>query len=296
MKTRSLNLLVTLAFLVFSGLAAAHPCVRDPDNPKHKHCANNDETVKVFAAKVYFDNLIGDNITGDGNYYAAEMPVEGSPPGQFVMTLKLRQSRFLFFDFGNRVDCDGIGPDDQACVYDSGDDDRFIQPVPCLFPYDNKDGDGRCSGHKRVVMGFRHAFVPDNGDQNVLINRYMLGMPNGIPANGIAYDGEGDNIEIDFREENRGDDDLRLRFDANCLGQKGRGEFLKITAWNNVENDNIPNDEWQINTGTFGKKACLTRKGNGHREYLVGVFDMDFGYTICILNATGEANQNCPQL
>ena len=120
-------------------------------------------------------------------------------------------------------------------------------------------------------------------------HEYMLDM-----TPDVTFDGEGDNIEVGLREESNKDDDLRIRFDNNCLGESV-GEFLKITAGDNVVGDGI-NDHWKIDTietragegeeppiVTTTKEACLTKKGNGKREDLVGVFDMQFGYTICIL-------------
>ena len=241
---------------------------------------------KDFQARVTFDDLEGDTITSDdgrpyieGTDAHALVPVEFSPPGQFVMTLRLQGNRFLFFNFGAAVDCIGADSGTLECVAD-----KYSTKVPCPFPPGERGvvDDSQCSGYKRVVMGFRHAFVDGS-------EVFMLGMPNGA-----TFDGEGDNIEIDFREESRKDDDLRLRFDANCLGLN-EGDFLKITAWDNVGGDGIPNDEWKIDTGTGTKTACLTKKGNGHRENLIGLFDMQFGYTICILTGTGEGNEDCPQ-
>lgn len=252
---------------------------------------------KGFKVKVTFDDLTGDTIKSDGNpaYFefdgsgvGTSMPVEFSPPGQFAMWLKLAAIRHLFIDFGVAVDCAGAAdPGTLACVADKADDSTFTDPVPCPFPSGERfDDQGsptgtQCSGYKLVSLGFRHS-VDEFGAED----EYMLGM-----VNDVTFDGEGDNIEIDFREESKKDDDLRLRFDANCLGL-GKGDFLKITAWDSIVGDGILNDHWRIDTietdaegniDTTTKTACLTRKGNGKREDLVGLFDMQFGYTICIL-------------
>lgn len=255
---------------------------------------------KGFKVKVTFDDSDGDTIRSDGNgpYFefdgsgvGTEMPVEFSPPGQFTMWLKLAAIRHVFIDFGLAVDCDSeapMNPGTDACVKDKVGD-----IVQCLFPPGKRDpaaddlsppldADTQCSGYKLISLGFRHT-VDDSGAEL----EYMLGM-----TNNETFDGEGDNVEIPLREESKKEDDLRIRFDANCLGLGlDKGDFLKITAWDNVDNDGIPNDEWKIDTididingnPTTTKTACLTKKGNGKREDLVGLFDMQFGYTICIL-------------
>ena len=253
--------------------------------------------VKGYAVKVTFDDLPGDTMKSDGNpsYFdfegsgaGAAMPVEFSPPGQFRMWLKAAAIRHFFFDFGEAVDCAGADPGTLACVFDKADDSTFTDPVPCLFPIGERfddlgaPADTWCSGFKLGAVAFRHT-VDDSGAEL----EYMLGM-----TNGVTFDGEGDNIEIELREESRKEDNLRIRYDANCLGQNV-GDFLKITAWDNVVGDGIPNDEWKIDTIetdderniiTTTKTACLTRKGNGKREDIVGLFDMQFGYAICILD------------
>ena len=180
-----------------------------------------------------------------------------------------------------------MNPSTDACVKDKVGD-----IVQCLFPPGKRDpaaddlnpplnADTQCSGYKLISLGFRHT-VDDSGAEL----EYMLGM-----TNNETFDGEGDNVEIPLREESKKEDNLRIRFDANCLGLN-KGDFLKITAWDNVVGDGIPNDHWLVDTIetaangdiiTTTKTACLTRKGNGKREDLVGLFDMQFGYTICIL-------------
>lgn len=268
---------------------------------------------KVFAVKVTFNDDPFDTIKSDskGSYFdfegsgvGAQIPVEFSPPGQFTMFTKLAAIRHLFIDFGAAVDCAGAVPGTLSCVTDKVDDSMFTDPVPCLFPLGKRFNDqggaanDQCSGYKLVTLGFRHT-VDDSGAEF----EYMLGM-----VNGVTFDGEGDNIEIDLREESKKEDDLRIRFDAKCLGLD-KGDFLKITAWDNVDSDGIPNDEWRIDTIetdpqtdpegviiTTTKTACLTRKGKGQQEDIVGLFDMQFGYTICILanqNAASAADGAC---
>ena len=78
-----------------------------------------------------------------------------------------------------------------------------------------------------------------------------------------------------------------------CLGlAAGAGEFLEITATDNDGSDALPNDEWQIGTGAGMKTACLTKTGKGMSEDLIGLFDMRFGYTVCIL-ADPDAGDLC---
>ena len=240
---------------------------------------------KNFPAKVTFDDLDGDNITSDGNGSYSDgpgvttgVPLEGSPPGQFRMVLVDGEGRFVFMDFGAAVDCeldDGL----QGCVFD---DSGAVEPVLCPFPVGERTdaagttNDALCSGLKQVRMFFRHALnVIVAGDEI-----FMLGMPNGP-----TYDGEADSVEFGFRaEKNVGG--WRLRFDNRCLGIDGLGEFLEITAADNNLNDDavLPNDEWQIGTGAGTKKtACLTKTVRGRSEDLIGLFDMQFGYKVCIL-------------
>ena len=69
-----------------------------------------------------------------------------------------------------------------------------------------------------------------------------------------------------------------------CLGLAASAdEFLEITATDNDGSDALPNDEWQIGTGVGTKTACLTKTVKGNLEELIGLFDMRFGYTVCIL-------------
>jgi len=292
-------MITTLAVILIAEGAVAGPnCNRNSEHPK---CVIDDggSSGKVFAVKVTFDDAGGDTIKSDGANYisdsgvfadsgvGARLPVEFSPPGQFVMTTRLSGDRTLFFDFGAAVDCTDSS-DAGACVLDNTG-----EPVPCLFPpgerftWEGGSADGQCSGHKQVVMGFRHSVDPDTGGEI----EYMLGM-----TNDETFDGKAGGVEIDFREESNRDDDLRLRFDNKCLGQDV-GDFLKITAWRvNEEPEGLTNDHWQIDTiesyidnegkeviTSTTKVACLTKKGNGKREDLVGLFDMQFGYEICIL-------------
>jgi hypothetical protein len=295
-------MITTLAVVMIAEVAVAGPnCIRNPDHPK---CVIDEggSSGKVFAVKVKFDDGDGDTIKSDGANYisdsgvfpdsgvGARLPVEYSPPGQFVMTTRLSGDRTLFFDFGEAVDCTPPHAlsDDGTCVLDN-----TVKPIPCLFPPGERfdafglAADGQCSGYRQVVMGFRHSVNPDTGGEI----EYMLGM-----TNDETFDGKAGGAEIDFREESNRDDDLRLRFDNKCLGQDV-GDFLKITAWRvNEEPDGLPNDHWKIDTvesyintneeeviTSTTKVACLTKKGNGKREDLVGLFDMQFGYEICIL-------------
>jgi hypothetical protein len=266
-----------------------------------------DNNAKTFPVKVTFDDADGDTIRSDGNAdyvsdsganadsgVGAVMPVEFSPPGHFLFVHRSQGDRSLFIDFGAAVDCATGAPNNpvtDACVKNNAG-----MAVLCPFPSGERKPDAsKCSGLKRVVMGFRHS-VDESGAEL----EYMLGM-----EEGVTFDGESDGIEIDLREERNKDDDLRLRFDANCLGED-KGDFLKITAYNNVVGDGIPNDEWKIDTietevngdgleviTSTTKTACLTRKGKGKNEYLIGEFDMQFGYTICILADPAVAGGEC---
>jgi len=297
MKFRYLALFITLIFLGFSVTAVAHPCSREPG---HRHCdpGGTNDSGKVYLATLYFDDTSGDSIKSDGNgpYVNGadaelRMPVEFSPPGQFVFNLKSRGNRFIFFDFGAAVNCSGASSG-LGCVVDKTDDDRFKVPVPCPFSPGSRlpNDDTLCAGFRQAVISFRHAFVPDENNPLLIYERFMLGMPNNV-----TFDGESGNIEIDLEKESKRAADLRLRFDDNCLGQN-KGEFLKITAWKNVTGIGTPpNDKWRIDTGTgtATKTACLTKKGKGNQENLVGLFDMNFGYTICILTGASEGNAAC---
>lgn len=295
LKTTVLLLTITaLSVTMITETAVAGPnCQRNPDHPK---CVVDEGggSGKVFAVKVSFDDEPSDTIKSDGDYYisdsgvyadsgvGARLPVEFSPPGQFVMTLRLNGGRLLFFDFGAAVDCVSGDPTNTgACVWDENDDSTFTDPVPCPFPPGSRyPDDSLCSGYKQVVMVFRNTVYEPSGDER----DYMLGM-----SNNQTFPGKGGGAEFDFREESRKEDDLRLRFDAKCLGWAD-GDFLNITAFDHLDNDDavLPNDEWYIGTGdtpvlTGTKTACLTKKGNGKNEDLVGLFDMQFGYTVCIL-------------
>jgi len=53
--------------------------------------------------------------------------------------------------------------------------------------------------------------------------------------------------------------------------------------WSDPINLAYPETDPEGEIITTTKTACLTRKGNGKREDIVGLFDMQFGYTICIL-------------
>ena len=299
-QTPIVLLLMITAFSVtlITGTATAGPnCDKNSDHPK---CVIDDDggNGKVFAVKVTFDDVASDHIQGDDHedkYYisdsgvypesgvGARLPVEFSPPGQFVMTLRLNGNRSLYFNFGATVNCNEsfASSAEGGCVFDKAEDNYFSDPVPCPFPpgarYPN---DSMCAGYKQVVMVFRNTVYEQSGDEL----DYMLGMPNKQ-----TFPGKGGGAEFDFREESRKDDDLRLQFDAKCLGWAD-GEFLNITAFDHLDSDDavLPNDEWYIGTGdtpesTGTKTACLTKKGNGNNEDLVGLFDMQFGYTICIL-------------
>ena len=312
-STGLLLIMAALFGILIAETAVAGPsCGRNSDHPK---CVKDDPggRGKVYAVRVTFDDADNDSIKSDGDYYisdsgaypdsgvGARLPVEFSPPGQFVMTLRLNGDRTLFFDFGEAVDCDtGDKSATGACVWDEGFSE---EPVSCLFPLgerfdvDGNSYDAQCSGYKQVVMAFRHTVESDN---NQYMNQYMLGMT----PNEHTVPGEADNIEIGFREESRKDDDLRLRFRANCLGSEP-GDFLNITAFDHLDDpdDLLPNDEWYIGTWGFTgeppewtgtKTACLTKKGNGKNEVLVGLFEMQFGYTICILADPDGVDPNVP--
>ena len=244
---------------------------------------NSESSGKVFPVKVTFDDMGGDSIQSDGGPYIdgvdgvrAEIPVHGSPPGKLLVSLEGKEPRTFFIDFGAAVDCepsDGL----QGCVFD---DSGAADPVVCPFPVgEREDANGTaenalCSGLRQVTMTFHHALdVFVEGDEI-----YMLGMPNDSP-----FDGESNEFEFGFRaEKNAGG--WRLRFDELCLGF-GAGKFLEITATDHNANDDavLPNDEWQIGTGGGMKTACLTKTGKGRSEDLIGLFDMEFVYTVCIL-------------
>ena len=103
MKIRSWALLTSLAFLGFAISATAHPC-KHHDNKEDPHCqeapkgnANSEVNDKVYAVKVVFDEDFfdtetpSDNVMSDGSgpyiddvNVTANVPEEGTPPGQFL--------------------------------------------------------------------------------------------------------------------------------------------------------------------------------------------------------------------
>ena len=241
--------------------AAAKPNCDDPPCGGGK--PDSESSGKVFPVKVTFDNDWFDSIKSDGGPYIdgqavrAEVPVEGSPPGQFIMVLSDADTRFLFIDFGLAEDCEGAALDTLGCVRD--DSGASGELVLCPFLADEREDNtgnedvGLCSGFKQVWLTFRHAFVDDDTEE------FMLGMPNGI-----TLLGESKFFEFSFSaEKNSGD--WRLRFDELCLG----GEFLEITATDNDKTDALPNDEWQLGTGAGTKTACLTKTGKRKAEDLI---------------------------
>jgi hypothetical protein len=294
LNTRFLTVLTTLAFLGFTGFAQPlwADCPHKGD-PNHKHCetdpiGNTDD--KGFPVRVTFDdfkgstepplpadtiiNGIGAPYIGDVAGIVAVMPREGSPPGQFLMyQLNRGSNSTLFFDFGPTVDCASGDPGPGDCVEEhSGDKFR----VQCPFKLDDRVPTNSCSGFKGVSLTFRHTIV--NGDPE----SFILGMPSSPdPLSPKIYEGEASGAEFEFPGEKKGGS-WRLRFDPQCP-DGGVGEYLEIWAEDNDLTDNLPNDFWHIGTGDGSKIACLTKSGKGHVENLVGLFNMQFGYAVCIL-------------
>ena len=297
MKIRYLTLLTTLAFLGFTGFA--QPLWADcphKGNPNHKHCetdpiGNTDD--KGFPVKVTFDgfkgssgppvtyddtiiNGVGAPYVGDVAGIVAVMPREGSPPGQFLMyQLDRGSNSTLFFNFGPTVDCGtgATGPGD--CVKEL----RGNSSAQCPFKLNDRIDPDSCSGFKGVSLQFRHTVVNGNPESFIL----------GMPITGI-HDGEARGAEFEFPGEKKGGS-WRLRFDPQCP-DGGVGEYLEIWAEDNDLTDNLPNDFWHIGTGDGSKIACLTKSGKGHVENLVGLFNMQFGYSVCIL-ADPDSGNTC---
>jgi len=314
MKIRYLTLLTTLAFLGFTGFA--QPLWADcphNDNPNHKHCdtdssGNTDD--KTFPVKVWFDNFEGspgsddpplppvppDTITsGFGAPYVddvagivAVMPREGSPPGQFLMyQLDRGSNSTLKFNFGPSVNCDPSLPGTGDCVEEIRKSNGTYLRVQCPFKPGDRSPPNLCSGYIGVSLQFRHTVVSDNPESFILD---MLSSPP-APAVPYTYDGEARGAEFEFPTEKKGGGSWRLRFDPECP-DSGVGEYLKIWAEDNDTIDTLPNDFWHIGTGDGSKIACLTKSGKGHVENLVGLFNMQFGYSVCIL-ADPDSGDDC---
>jgi hypothetical protein len=261
-------------------------------NYNHKHCdddpdGNTDE--KSFPAKVIFDDFPGTTdpvvlpdtiMTGLGAPFiggvagmVAVVPREGTPPGQFLMYQLNRGSiGSLFYDFGPAFYCVEFGT--LGCVLDDSASPALVQ---CPFKLGerrrddfNTLNDSFCSGFKGSQVRFRHVV----GDPDI----FMLGM-----SNTGTYDGEAYGSEFAFP----GDKNVewRLHFDKSC---DPAGDFLEINANDHDRDDNLFNDEWHIGTrdsatGSGMKTACLFKAGKGHVNNFIGLFDMQFGYTVCIL-------------
>lgn len=307
MNLRYLILLTTLAFFLgFSVTAVAHPCKHHlaANDPDHPHCdespkgnPNSESNDKVFPVKVTFDSdyFLGpassDTIMSDGGPYidgvnvTAEVPMEGTPPGQFLMWQGGGNNitSTLFIDFGEAEDCAGADEGTLGCVVDKSDV-RSPTSVTCPIPFNERVplDNSWCSGFKPVTVNFRHT-VDANGKPET----FMMDILDNLTHYGEAY-----GSEMHFAAE-KNNQNWSLRFDPQCGLTYGTGQFLQISAQDNEGGDELLNDEWYISTGGGTKKACLIKAGNGNTSNLIGMFDMQFGYTICILANPESGNGEC---
>jgi hypothetical protein len=306
MKIRFWAVLTSLALLGVALSAAAHPC-KHHDDKEDPHCqdapggnANSESNDKVYAVKVVFDQDIydsetSDNVMSDGSgpyiddvNVTANVPEEGTPPGQFLMWQGgwKNPSSTLFLDFGEAEDCAVPEVIADGCVKDSQD-----HSVPCPIPlgarYPSND---QCSGFKPVTLVFRHTV-----DENGAADQFILDMTPGVP-----YDGEAYGAEMRFDAESNSKS-WRLVFKQGCDPGETEGDFLKIERYDMAPAGNDPLDDyWYISTHdldgsivTTTKTACLTRDGKGNTPIPNGLFEMQFGYTICILKNPGTADYSC---
>jgi len=193
------------------------------------------------------------------------------------------------------MDCEGADEGSLGCVIDSQDHE-----ATCPIPVGQRQTYGVsainnnvCSGFKPVQLHFRHTIATED-DPN---SYYMLGMPNLDLQNDVgSFDGEASSAEFQFEAE-RNSVNWRLYFRQDCLDLAiGAGQYLKITATKNGTDVNLPNDHWEISTSggsTAYKTACLVRAGNGNSRNLVGLFNMQFRYEICILKNPESGDGVC---
>ncbi len=283
-KTTLVSTVVAAAFGLALGLSAV-PSGSYACNTGVKHGGSAEgqpcgvaASGEVFPVKVTFDDVDGDSIqSDDGGPYidgvadvAAEIPVEGTPPGELLVFLGGKDPRTFSFDLGLGCNFDG-----EPGVLDAGN-----VCVECPF---DVDIEAPCVGNARGGLFARDPLEINGGVVTDL--GYILTMPEGIGPQTRAR-----TQEVEFRVGNTG---WRIDFDdVTCSVEPPvANNFLDIVASDVLPaapglDDPTFREKWVISTdsGIGGKKrGCLSKTRGARNTILIGNFDLTFGYTVCIL-------------